>query len=539
MSASGSAAASIAKQVGSVNLLVLVQLAAVGMPLLWLVWASFHQWSFSDPVGSFSLSSFERLSVSGPARSAFLHTAGLTCIAAFLSLAVALPVAISVRSKGEGGLSALLFLAVPAFAATPVRGEAWRSLSVLLGLGSPTWTAVPSMVAAAVPFTAWVAFLGMRSLSPEDLTLARALGIRRSTSVIRLWGRVLVSSLGAAWLFAGLVISFDQSTASELYRGSAYLLDDELRGRLAVQAWSNLAADAAVMAAIAGLAVTAAAIAWRPVVLAHGQELEGVRRRSSVPAWALLPAFCVVLAPAVALAIDSFSSSELSLSLLGGGTVRWWGEAIASTRIAAATSNSVADCVVAVGLGVPVGLGAAYQAWRKAARGSTVAGEYALWFLPWLVPPTALGIAVSLLLRALQVPLSLVPTAFYHALYVGPLTAALCLAQMRQIPEGDIALGRALGISGSRTLVTLLLPRLLFPLAMAGIAGVAIVWSEVSLAELLSGLDETLPVLLRGLARSGGTPVIAVVGTTGIGLGLMLLMVILSSTRSGAGRTAA
>lgn len=55
----------------------------------------------------------------------------------------------------------------------------------------------------------------------------------------------------------------------------------------------------------------------------------------------------------------------------------------------------------------------------------------------------------------------------------------------------------------------------------AVIIGGAIVMTEVSFAELTCGMDETLPVMLRGISRSGGTPVIDVVGSITVAFAML------------------
>ncbi len=59
---------------------------------------------------------------------------------------------------------------------------------------------------------------------------------------------------------------------------------------------------------------------------------------------------------------------------------------------------------------------------------------------------------------------------------------------------------------------------------LAAVVGGAIVMAEVSFAELTCGMDETLPVMLRGISRSGGTPVIDVVGSIIVSLAVLMVV---------------
>lgn len=509
------------------NPLAVAQVIGIGVPLAWLFVMSVRHWQFADPPTGLTLEGYLRLLSEGPARTGFSGTLVLTAWAALLAVVVGAPAAFYAARRPRLGILLLALLAAPSFAATPVRAEAWRNVAALLGTEALGWAAVPSMVAAAVPFASLLLFLGIRDLQQRDLQLAKVQGIPFAQRLGRIWGGPIASAVGGAWLFSGLVILFDLGTPTELYRGSVYLLADELRSRTGVQAWSQLAADGSVMVIVSACIVLGSASLLAGRLRSRHVTVEGEAPWSWLAAAAVLPAILLVVAPTVGLLLGSVSNQELVLSLEGGGSLRWWREAWQNSRLDQAISRSVIDAALALGVGIPLGIAAAVVDWRRRLRGGKPSGAvFVVWFLPWLAPPAALGIAAALLMRRIGLSPGLVMTGLFHALFVAPVAAALCRARLNRISSDDIRLARVLGIPSRAVFFHLVLHEIGGAIALSAVVGAAIVWTEVPFAELICGMDETLPVMLRGISRSGGTPIIDVVGSITVVLAAIAVLAV-------------
>ena len=204
-----------------------------------------------------------------------------------------------------------------------------------------------------------------------------------------------------------------------------------------------------------------------------------------------------------------------------------------NTRLSSTFRQSVWDCSIALAIGLPLGLVAGVRHWRL--RNGTWAGlpRYVMWLLPWLVPSAALGIAIALLARYVGIKPGILVVSLCHAMFVAPIAAAIGRARLSRLSSEDIFLADVLGINRIAALVRLGARELAIAACLTALVGVGVVLTEVSLAELLCGLDETLPVMLRGMSRSGGTPLIDVIGTVLVfgATGFVLLVWCAASSR--------
>ncbi len=379
------------------NPLCVAQAFAIGLPIVWLAFVSFRSWHFADPPAGFSLEGYLRLFAQGPSRNALLTTLSLIVQCAAFAVLLGAPISILATKRPKIGFLVMAVLAASSFVSIPIRGEAWRNASAVFGIGSTAWAAVPAMIAAALPFAALLLYFGIRDLQRHDLELAKIQAIPRCHRYYRLWGGPVAKAIAGSWLFSMLIILFDLGTPSELYRGSRYLLSDELRSRAGVQAWSHLAADSTIIILASICMVSCAALLFKSQFRSLHSTYETEGQSSWIGLLAVVPAVLLVLIPIAGLFLGSISDHELVLSLKLGGSLRWWGEAWHNQRLTQAIFRSVVDVTIALSIGIPLGIAGAAFAWWKQIHGkASTASLYAFWFLPWLVPPTALGIATGL-----------------------------------------------------------------------------------------------------------------------------------------------
>lgn len=184
------------------------------------------------------------------------------------------------------------------------------------------------------------------------------------------------------------------------------------------------------------------------------------------------PAIFVVLAPLCGLMLGSISDSELVPSLEQGGTLRWWREAFHDHRLVDASLRTLINIALALAVGIPLGLTGALVDWRKRLLSKVpVASPYAIWFLPWLIPPTALGITIGLMFRSIGISLGLATTAVFHSLFLAPIAAALCTARLDRISSRDIELTRLLSVPQEGVLIRYILPEIVAGIIMAALLG--------------------------------------------------------------------
>ena len=207
----------------------------------------------------------------------------------------------------------------------------------------------------------------------------------------------------------------------------------------------------------------------------------------------------------------SFNASSM-VTLWGGFSLHWWGEAARDAPMRAALGNSLLAALAATAIATPLATAAALA---FPPQGRAQGATRAIVALPLLVPEIVLAVALLLGFVLAGIPLGLPAIAAAHAVVALPFAY---LPIRTRLDALDPALGEAardLYASPWRSF-----RRVTFPLIAPGVASGAMLAFVVSLGDFtiaffLSGPGSTtLPVYVFGLVRTGLTPAVNAVSTT-------------------------
>ncbi len=245
--------------------------------------------------------------------------------------------------------------------------------------------------------------------------------------------------------------------------------------------------------------------------------------------WVLYAAICLYLfVPILVVVIYSFNSAR-SLQVFGGLSFRWyrafWNDPQIKDSLVASFEVAAVTMVVATILGTLLAFG------LVRARGRIGGSANILMLLPLITPEIVTAVGLLLLFGRVGTPLSLKTIILGHITfsisYVTVIVRARLSLLNREVEEAAMDLGAT--ELGALRLVTL--PALYPAIAASALLVFVLSFDDFVTSVFTSGAGTSpLPVRIYSLLRVGVSPEINAVGTTMIGITLLLALALLPLT---------
>jgi len=207
--------------------------------------------------------------------------------------------------------------------------------------------------------------------------------------------------------------------------------------------------------------------------------------------------------PIAILFVFSFNDSSVVTFPLKGFTLEWYQKVIANQSLLRSIWASVQVAVGSSLLATVLGTMLAVLLTRFEFRSKPVLAG--LTALPLIVPYVVLGVALLILFRAVDVPLSLLTVGAAHAIVALPFTTLIIVARLVgfgiQLEEAAMDLGA----SYPTTLRLVILPIIAPSIIAAWLVAFTLSFDEFALALFLAGSQPTFPVFLFGQLRNAAT----------------------------------
>ena len=241
-----------------------------------------------------------------------------------------------------------------------------------------------------------------------------------------------------------------------------------------------------------------------------------------------LLAYCVVLlfltyVPLASMVGFSFDSNPAALFPLMGGTFHWYRQVFSTPSMLLALKASVQVALETALITVVLCAPAAYAVvrFRFPLRGSFLF----ISLLPMLIPEIILGMAILILLTTLGLNFGIHSIVLGHATMALPFVFLTILAQQYGYDRAIEEASRDLGATTAMTFYRVVLPLMVPGLVAGAFLAVTISFNDFVIAFMLSTGDNTLPMWIYGMGRSGTAPSINAVGTLIVGAVVLLLLV--------------
>jgi len=224
-----------------------------------------------------------------------------------------------------------------------------------------------------------------------------------------------------------------------------------------------------------------------------------------------LAMYVFIFLPVVVLVLYSFQGTLLPVPPFNGPSLRWYNAVFADRRLMAGLWNSFLIATTSSALSVLLGFLAAYGFARFTFTGKRVLN--ALLTAPLSVSYLIIGMGLLISFTYAGVPKSLVAVGIGHVVINMPLCFAIILSQMADHQVNIERAARDLGAREWQVLALVTAPMLAPAIFAAFFLSMTFSWDEFIIAFLNSRFDNTLPVEIWGLLRSGLSPKTNAVGS--------------------------
>jgi ABC-type spermidine/putrescine transport system permease subunit II len=228
-----------------------------------------------------------------------------------------------------------------------------------------------------------------------------------------------------------------------------------------------------------------------------------------------------VLAPLVVVVVNSFSSVAHSIFPPPGLSLRWYRNLGSIPDLATGLRTSLLVSLTATALSVLIGFLTAYGFSRRRTRLGL--GLAASLQLPFVIPRVALGLAFFVLWLRFGVYGSQFGLVVSHVVITLPITAALFLAALSNVPVEVEEAAHDLGAGRLRTLLRVVLPQLRSAFIGASLLAFIISFDEVEMTLFIADRDTiTLPIAMFNYVQRFQDPTAAALSAVMIVVGLAL-----------------
>jgi ABC-type spermidine/putrescine transport system permease subunit II len=127
-------------------------------------------------------------------------------------------------------------------------------------------------------------------------------------------------------------------------------------------------------------------------------------------------------------------------------------------------------------------------------------------FLPFLMPPIIIGLALLIFFRETDIPRSLITVIIGHTIFILALAYRTIVTRLQSLNVALMEASYDLGATSWQTFFYVVLPSLKSALIGAAILCFALSFDETMITILVTGTDNTLPIRLWAMMRLGFTP---------------------------------
>lgn len=250
-------------------------------------------------------------------------------------------------------------------------------------------------------------------------------------------------------------------------------------------------------------------------------------RRPTVPGLRLFAAlaFVFIYAPIAVMVVFSFNTSTISVWPLKGFTFDWYARMAQSSDIRIAFVNSLIVASIGTAVAGVLGTLGAYAAHRFRFVGKRMLQRVVL--MPLVVPGVVTGIALMTMFDRLNVQLSLKTIVLGHITFLIAVFFTMVFARLQSLAVGIDRAAMDLGASRIRAFVFAILPNLKLTLVGAAVIAFTLSFDEIAVTYFLTGTQNTVPMLIYSMLRTGLTPTVNALATCA--LLFSLLPIVLAS----------
>jgi spermidine/putrescine transport system permease protein len=233
--------------------------------------------------------------------------------------------------------------------------------------------------------------------------------------------------------------------------------------------------------------------------------------------------FAFIYLPIVVLVVYSFNRDGVGGFPPRHLTLAWYRQLFADGAIWEAVLNSLLVAAASVVLALTLGVLAALALDRASFPGKALFRRLVL--LPLILPGIITGLSLLMFAVFVRLPLSLLTVFLGHATALTSVATTELFAGLQKMDRAQEEASLDLGATPWQTFWRITIPNLKLSLIAAGLLIFTLSMDEIAVTFFLIGRDNTLPLQIWGLLRSGITPEINAISTLIFGFSVALIII--------------
>ncbi|MCB1486470.1 MAG: ABC transporter permease [Bauldia sp.] len=228
-----------------------------------------------------------------------------------------------------------------------------------------------------------------------------------------------------------------------------------------------------------------------------------------------------LLAPVVIVVLGSFYLDDHGNFDFAAPTLQWYAGVFDNRQIVDSMINTLivgfASVFVAIALSILLAL---FQFWTH--RRGAIALDLLI-VLPFVLPPLVVGLSLLVFLREIGVPTGLAAVIIGHSLFVLAIVYRMIHNRLVQMGRSHIEAAMDLGATPMQTFWRVILPQIRGAIGVAAILAFTLSFDETLISLFLVGDQNTLPIMLWAMMRTGFSPSINALATLILATSLLLI----------------
>ena len=218
-----------------------------------------------------------------------------------------------------------------------------------------------------------------------------------------------------------------------------------------------------------------------------------------------------IFAPIITIVVFSFNVDKFASLPWKGFTLAWYSNLLLDANIIEALKKSIIVSISVALSSCVLGFLGAYALYRRPFKLQNV--YLAFMISPLAVPWVILGLALAVFLTRLDMEGSLVSVWISHTVFAAPFAMLIIRARMSGLDSRFEEASWDLGANRLMAIWYVVIPLTLPGIIAAFLLTFTISFDEVIIAWFVCGFEETLPVKIYGMIRSGINPTINAIGS--------------------------
>ena len=248
-----------------------------------------------------------------------------------------------------------------------------------------------------------------------------------------------------------------------------------------------------------------------------------------------LTVFCIcvgifIVAPLVIVVANSFNAAAYSVFPPTGFSLQWYEKLAGVKKFLSGAKNSIVVALMAVGLGLLIGVPASYALARYRMRGRNAIQS--LIMLPMTIPKIVFGLSMFICFMDFGLYNKLYGLGLAHSMLVLPYVVLMVTAAIKNISRQQEEAAMDLGARPVRVFFLILAPQITVPVVMSCALGFIVSFDQVEASIfLLRSTNYTLPIEMMIYMEKYQDPTIAALSTVVMAIVLTAFGLLMLSLR--------